>query len=467
MDKMCVDPRGHFVVSNDGATILRELDVAHPGAQMVVNMSKTQEVECRDGTTSVVVIAGKLLENTEGLLVKGIHPNTICNGYRKASQQALRLLDDLKLDEVDLRAVATTAVTGKAAEQNIEHVAELCVNAIELTKGDESRIKVISQVGGSLDDSHLFDGVILNKEFGSTANPTDLRGGVLLVNTGLTPPPMHDSMRVQLGSMDAVQQFQIAETRMLVERAQSIISLGVVSVFVRDNVHEAVIHTLAQEGIGIVTRVPTTDLQAISHLTGSPIYHMTEDANPDSLGDASVVEKEIGDIRFVTIEVDKPDVVTLVLRGATRQTVDELERAFDDAIGVSSLAYRDQMVVAGGGSAFSYISHHINTDIEDGRIRLAVEAYAESLLSIPITIAENAGHNPLDIAIKVEACELAHYAPDIESGDMVDMSLEGVIEPYRVVRQAIQSATEVAIAILRIDDIIGRRGDEEQNGQTA
>jgi len=470
MDKMCVDPRGHFVVSNDGATILRELDVAHPGAQMVVNMSKTQESECKDGTTSVVVLAGKLLENAERLLAKGIHPNAICKGYRAGAKQALDILPDLVLDDVNLESVASTAVTGKAAEHNMDRVSSLCVKAVTLTEGDESRIKVISQVGGSFDGSYLFDGVILNKEFGSTANPTELKGKILLLNTGLTPPPMHDSMRVQLGSMEAVQQFQMAETRMLVERSRAIVELGVVAVFVRDSAHEAVIHTLAQEGIGLVTRVPTTDLQAIAHLTNSPVYHMTEDALSDGLGEASIIEKEIGDIRYVTIEVDDPDVVTLVLQGATRQTVDELERAFDDAIGVTALAFRDQLVLAGGGSAYSYISNEINTSsvlIPSGRNRLAVKAFAESLLSVPITIAENAGHNPLDIAIKIEDELDKHSAPCIETGDIIDMAQTGVIEPYRVVKQSIQSATEVAIAVLRIDDIIGRRGDEEQNGQVA
>ena len=470
MDKMCVDPRGHFVVSNDGATILRELDVAHPGAQMVVNMSKTQESECKDGTTSVVVLAGKLLENAERLLAKGIHPNAICKGYRTGTKQALDILPDLVLKDVNLKAVAGTAITGKAAEHNMERVTSLCVDAVRLTEGDESRIKVISQVGGSFDDSHLFDGVILNKEFGSTANPTELSGKVLLLNTGLTPPPMNDSMRVQLGSMEAVQQFQMAETHMLIERARAIIELGVVAVFVRDSVHEAIIHTLAQEGIGVVTRVPTTDLQAIAHLTNSPVYHMTEDAVSDSLGDAKIIEKEIGDIRFVTIEVKDPDVVTLVLQGATRQTVDELERAFDDAIGVTALAYRDQTVVAGGGSVYSFISNQINTSsvlIPSGRNRLAIKAFAESLLSVPITIGENAGHNALDVLIKIEGETDKHNAPCIETGDMINMADAGVVEPYRVVKQSIQSAAEVAIAVLRIDDIIGSKGDEEQNGQVA
>jgi chaperonin GroEL (HSP60 family) len=467
MDKMCVDPQGFFLVSNDGATILRELDVAHPGAKMVVEMSKTQEAECKDGTTSVVVLAGKLLENAEGLLAKGIHPNVICKGYRAASKTCLDLLDSLsvKMEKKHLPLVAKTAITGKAAEHDIEHVAELCVEAVVRAEGDDSKIKVISQIGGALDESHLYDGVVLNKEFASTLT-TGSHGKILLLNTGLTPPPLHDSMRVQLGSMEAVQQFQVAETRMLVERARAIIELDISNVFVRDSVHEAVIHTLAQEGIGVISRVSETDLQAISKLTGSPIYHMTEDVQ-HMTHEASVSENMIGDIRFVSVEVSSASsVATLVLRGATRQTVDELERGFDDAIGVTAIAYRDKTLLPGGGAVYAYLSRYVPTDTAPTRIRLSQDAFRDSLLSIPITIAENAGHDPLDIQLLLEDSQTSSkHGIDIETGTLTDMVKKGVVEPLRVVKQSIQSATEVAIAILRIDDIIGKRGDE--TGQTS
>ena len=471
MDKMCVDPQGFFVVSNDGATILRELDVAHPGAQMVVGMSKTQETECKDGTTSVVVLAGKLLENAETLLAKGIHPNVICKGYRHASQRCLNDLEECVItisgkDSAFLGAVAKTAITGKAAEHDINHAVQLCVDSVVRAEGDDSKIKVVSQLGGSLDESHLFDGVILNKEFASTL-ALGGQGKILLLNTGLTPPPMHDSMRVQLGSMEAVQQFQMAETRMLIERAQAIIDLGVQNVFVREAVHEAVIHTLSQKGIGVITRVPETDLQSISKLTNTPIYHMTEDASLHTLGDATVKENLIGDIRFVSIEVDKvPTVSTLVLRGATRQTVDEYERAFDDAIGVTAIAYRDKKLLAGGGSVYASLARNSCDPSVDTRMGLAQNALYDSLYVIPVTIAENAGFDPLDITLALQNSDLKHHEGiDINTGDIIDMAKEGVVEPLRVVRQAIQSATEVAIAILRIDDIIGKRGEEP--GQTA
>lgn len=464
MDKMCVDTQGYFVVSNDGATILRELDVAHPGAQMVVNMSKTQEAECKDGTTSVVVLAGKLLENALSLLAKGIHPNIICKGYRNASRTCLEKLPYyvLALDEFELSSVAATAVTGKAAEHDIDNVAKLCVEAVTIADGDDSKIKVVSQIGGSLDDSHLFDGVILNKEFASTL-ALGGEGKVLLLNTGLTPPPMHDSMRVQLGSMEAVQQFQMAETRMLVERARAIVELGVSNVFVRDSVHEAVIHTLATAGIGVVTRVPQTDMEAISKLTGTPVYHMTEDVDADKLCDAIVKENIIGDTRFVSIEGQDATVATLVLRGATRQTIDELERAFDDAIGVVAIAYKDRELLPGGGSIYAALANEL-IDTSDTRLGLAESSFYESLYSIPTTIAENAGHDPLDALLSLKKATVG-FSIDIHTGHLIDMANAGIIEPARVVRQAIQSATEVAIAILRIDDIIGKRGESGQDSQ--
>lgn len=462
MDKMCVDQQGHFIVSNDGASILRELDVAHPGAQMVVNMSKTQEAECKDGTTSVVVLAGKLLDNALGLLAKGIHPNIICKGYRNASRNCLNELPlhVLELDEFELESVAKTAITGKAAEHDIDNVARLCVEAVERADGDDSKIKVVSQIGGSLDDSHLYDGVILNKQFASTL-ATGGEGKVLLLNTGLTPPPMHDSMRVQLGSMEAVQQFQMAETRMLVERARAIVELGVNTVFVRDSVHEAVIHTLAQAGIGIITRVSQTDLEAISKLSGSPIYHMTEDADPEELQGAVVKENLIGDTRFVSIQANDNTVATLVLRGATRQTIDELERAFDDAIGVVAIAYNDRELVPGGGAVYIALANKL-IETSDTRLGLAEDAFYDSLYTIPTTIAENAGHDPLDTLLRLKKATVG-LSIDIETGGLHDMAKAGVIEPARVIRQAIQSATEVAIAILRIDDIIGKRGESGQD----
>jgi len=466
MDKMAVDPQGYFIVSNDGASILRELDVQHPAAQMVIEMSKTQEQECKDGTTSVVVLGGKLLDNALGLLSKGVHPNIICKGYRAASRQCMANLGDLSFtiedDDDLLTQVAKTAITGKAAEHDIDRVAELCVEAVIRSEGDDSRVKVVSQVGGSLDESHLFDGVILNKEFASTQTLGG-KGKILLLNTGLIPPPMHDSMRVQLGSMEAVQQFQMAETRMLVERARAIIELGVTTVFVRDSVHEAVIHTLAQSGIGVVTRVPETDMQAISVLTETPIAHMTEDVDPASLNEATVSENTIGDIRFVSVCVDDaPNVATLVLRGATRQTVDELERAFDDAIGVVAVAYKDKDLLAGGGATYAYLANCglVNTGT-DTRQSLAEREFWDALYAIPITIAENAGHHPLDVRLLLSNdSQTPMTGVDIESGELCDMKDKGVVEPRRVVSQAIQSATEVAIAILRIDDIIGKRGDD-------
>ena len=483
MDKMSVDNQGHFVVTNDGATILRELDVAHPGARMVVEMSKTQEQECKDGTTSVVVLAGKLLENAERLLAKGVHPHVICKGYRQAALTAVQSLNDsreLKIeyspDEIMLK-VAQTAICGKSAElEDATTIAQMVVDAVQLVDGDDSRIKVVSQVGGTFADSKLFDGVVLNKEFASTIKPSHegQTASIVLLNTGLTPPPMHDSMRVQLGSMAEVQQFQMAEQRMLVERAKALIELGVGYVFCRDGVHEAIIHTLAQQGIGVVSRVPQSDLESISRLTGQPIYHMTEDIATDfddSKNRRSIVtEHTIGDIRYISVEIDDDNadgVSTLVLRGATRQTVDELERAFDDAIGVTALAYRDNDCLPGAGSPYIYAAKTIRGGSKKvgGRERLAVEAFAESLYCIPVTIAENAGHNALDTLLLVEEIIVPDCGIDATTGELLNATDAGVIEPKAVVRQVILSATEVANAILRIDDIIGRRG--EDTGQPA
>ena len=463
MDKMMVDGGGNVIVTNDGATILQELDISHPAAKMVVEAANTQESVCYDGTTSTVVLAGELLGNSELLFNKGLHANVICRGYRKASKWATEHLDTLKTPSKNhLQHVAQTSITGKALESSMEHVSELCVKAVENAKGEFERIRVMCQPGGALDDSSCFSGVVLHKEFMLPAMPDKPTPKALLINTGLSADKSDDNVQLSLGSAAEYQQYKRQSSRDdWVEKAQQIASLlpegG--TVFVRDSVNEVVAATLTKQGISVAHRIPESSLTALCKLLNVTVAHTPEDLN--EAVDAEVECKTIGDMKYIVVE-GAGEVTTLILRGATKQTLDETERGFEDALGVVCLAYNNGNVVPGGGASYLNAALHLRSRAAEagGREQMAIDAFADALESIPAAIAENAGHDPLDTVLtlrnehqngKVDA------GPDIETGGSCSMSDNDVWEPLELVRQAVQSASEVTISILRIDDIIGKR----------
>jgi len=465
MDKMMVDGHGNVIVTNDGATILRELDVAHPGAKMVIEMAETQEGVCFDGTTSTVVLGGQLLANSEQLFQKGLHPNVVCRGFHQASKWAVEHANTLPNGSADLNLVARTALTGKSVEHCLDKASELCVNAVIDAEGDTDRVRVICQPGGSMEESHLFPGIILHKE---TVFPMgESAQNCLLLNTGLEVEKS-DNANIQFGSAREAKQFYDDKNRnALIEISEKIKTAmpegGVI--FVRDGVHELIAKHLSDANIAVVRRLPESDIIALSRLLGAPIVHEPEDIQEGVISTCLAVRQDkIGDMSFVIVEqpIDTCPVSTLVLRGATRQTLDEFERAFEDGIGVVSLAFKDGKVVAGGGSAYISMAHDLRQRAANmgGRAQMAVEAFAEALEIIPATIAENAGHDPLDTILALRNDHHAgnnDYGPDVEEGGTTSMSDQGVFEPLSVITQAVRSASEVAISILRIDDIISKR----------
>ena len=398
MDKMMVDAGGNVIVTNDGATILQELDASHPAAKMVVEAANTQESMCYDGTTSTVVLAGELLGNSELLFNKGLHANVICRGYRQASRWTTEHLETLKVDAKDhLQNVAKTSITGKALESSIEHVSALCVDAVKKAGGEFQQYK--RQTG-------------------------------------------RDNW---------------------VEKGQQIANMlpdgGIV--FVRDTVNEVVAATLAKQNISLVHRIPESDMTALSKLLNATIAHTTEDLQEAVDCDAEC--KTIGDMKYVVVK-GKGEVTTLILRGATKQTLDETERGFEDALGVVCLAYTTLGVVPGGGSAYLNAALHLRQRAAEagGREQMAIDAFAEALESIPATIAENAGHDPLDTVLTLRNEHQqgnSDAGPDIENGGSCSMVEANVWEPLSLVKQAVQSASEVTISILRIDDIVVKRGE--------
>tara|TARA_R100000900_G_scaffold146058_1_gene133994 strand:- start:2528 stop:4024 length:1497 start_codon:yes stop_codon:yes gene_type:complete len=465
MDKMMVDGGGNVIVTNDGATILQQLDISHPAARMVVEAANTQENMCYDGTTSTVVLAGELLGNSELLFNKGLHANIICRGYRKASKWATDHLQELRYDSKDnLLHVASTSITGKALESSMHHVSQLCVDAVENAKGEYERIRVLCQPGASLDDSSCFSGVILHKEFMLPAMPLVPTGKALLLNTGLSDTKSDDNVQLSLGSAAEYQQYKRQTGRdNWVEKAQTVIDLlpegGVV--FVRDTVNEVVAATLTKHNISVVHRIPESDMNGLSKLLNATAAHSTDDLL--EAVECDVECKTIGDMKYVVVKGDG-EVTTLILRGATKQTLDETERGFEDALGVVCLAYKTGGVVPGGGSSYLNAAIKLRSRAAEagGREQMAIDAFADALESIPATIAENAGHDPLDTILTLRnehKTGQIDAGPDIENGGACSMKRADVWEPLDLVKQAIQSASEVTISILRIDDIIGKRAE--------
>ena len=463
MDKMMVDGGGNVIVTNDGATILRELDVSHPGGKMIAEVARTQESLCYDGTTSTVVLSGQLLGNSEMLFEKGLHPNVICRGYHEAAQMAVKYLaDEVAQDSQDrdrLVHVAKTAITGKTLETALDAVAELCVSAVEKA-GDAESVKVVSFPGGSLEDSYLYNGVIVNKDF-VLEGENDYQS-MLLINTGLETEKAEDNVQVQLDAK-SYQSFKGASKADLVASAKHIVDAmpkgGVV--FVRDGVSDMVCSYLKKNGIMVVRRMPESSLRALSRMSGLDIVQVPEEI--EAVATVSITRERKNDVWYLFVgSEEENEEATLVLHGATTHTLEEVERGFDDALGVVSLVMKSGQFVVGGGNAYVRMATHLREHAASvgGRAQMAIESCADALEVIPATIAENAGHDPLDtiLAMRHEILQgRVSVGPDVTEGGVRDLLADGVVEPVALVRQAVLSAGEVTNAILRIDDIVARR----------
>jgi len=474
MDKMLVDEQGHTIVTNDGVTILRELDTAHPGAKMMVGISQTQEQVCKDGTTSVVVLGGQMLALSEGLLLRGIHPQTIVRAYNRASVIALAGVGNARVNggthKGDEIAIAKTALRGKATESHLDNAASLCVDVAKAVEGNLDRVRIITQAGGSMEDSYWNAGLILSKDFadpmvGDTKAYKDAR--ILLLDGGLEGFDLSE-VQMQVSDPAQLQQIKDEEFQMLGHAAQEISNMCDV-LFVRDGVHEAVVKYLSAKCVAVVSRLQQSDMDALTRITGAPCYHRFTDVDEKQLivKDSVIKRERIGDLDYVSVIVPNATVVTMVVRGATRQTLDEYERAFDDALGVICLYMSDigDGVLAGGGASLSKASVAVRKHAQEcsglsARERMCLEAYADSLEIIPAAIANNAGMDPLDVVMELRSCPSNHglYIDSDGVGSVCDTFEKGVVEPTQLIRQIITSATEVATAILRIDDIVARKG---------
>ncbi|MBC7118033.1 MAG: thermosome subunit alpha [Methanothermobacter tenebrarum] len=479
MDKMLVDSLGDIVVTNDGVTILKEMDIEHPAAKMLVEVAKTQEDEVGDGTTTAVIIAGDLLKKAEELLDMDIHPTIIAMGYRQAAKKAQEILDSIAISASDrdtLIKVAMTAMTGKGTEKARKPLAELVVDAVKQVEEngevDKDHIKIEKKEGGSVDDSMLVQGVIIDKERVHPGMPKKVENAkIALLNCPIEVKETEVDAEIRITDPSQMQAFIEQEEKMIKDMVDKIVSTGANVLFCQKGIDDLAQHYLAKAGVLAVRRVKKSDIEKLSKATGGKIVTNIEDLSEEDLGNAGkVVEKKISGEEMIFVEECKePKAVTILVRGSTEHVVSEVERAIEDAIGVVSATVEDEKVVAGGGAPEVEIAKRLKDYSESisGREQLAVAAFAEALEVVPKTLAENAGLDSIDTLVDLRAAheESPYMGLDVFEGKVVDMKEAGVLEPHRVKRQAIQSAAEAAEMILRIDDVIaaaGEEGEEEE-----
>ena len=475
MDKMLVDSMGDVVITNDGATILKEMDIEYPAAKMIIEVAKTQEQHCFDGTTSAVVIAGELLKRSEDLIEQNVHPTVICEGFRLASDKAVELLESHSIgaDTSTLHEVAKTALTGKSAGAVKAFLADICVDAVQaVAREDDGEVvvdlddvKVEKKQGGSIKDSTLVDGIILDKERVHSGMPRSVSNAkIALINSAIEVKKTEVDAKIQITDPSMLAQFLEEEENYLRSLVDKIQAAGANVVICQKGIDDLAQHYMSKAGLFAVRRAKKSDMEALAKATSGRIVTNIDDLGADDLGHAAKVdERKIGesDMVFVTGCSDAKS-VSVLLRGGTEHVVDEIRRAFDDAIGVVSVAREDGAVLTGGGSVLASLSRDLRAYAEGigGREQMAIEAFAGALEVIPRTLAENAGLDPVNTIIEVRKAHAegkSSYGVNVFEGGVMDMRVANVLEPVRVVEQAIQSATETAVMILRIDDVISSR----------
>ena len=480
MDKMLVDGLGDIVVTNDGVTILKEMDIEHPAAKMLVEVAKTQEDEVGDGTTTAVIIAGELLKKSESLVDQDIHPTIIAMGYRQAAEKAQEILDDIAIDSVDeetLIKVAMTAMTGKGTEAAREPLAKLIVDAVQKVAEDGAvdtdNIKIEKKDGAVVEDSTLVEGVIVDKERVHPGMPSEVKDAkIALVNSPLEVKETEVDAEIRITDPAQMQAFIEQEEKMVKDMVDKVAESGANVLFAQKGIDDLAQHYLSKAGILAVRRVKKSDIEKLARATGANVVTNLEDLTADDLGEAGIVEerKVSGEEMIFVEECSVAKSVTLFVRGSTKHIVDEIVRAIEDAIGVVAATVEDDKVVAGGGAPEIAMAKKLKdyADSISGREQLAVNAFAEALEIVPKTLAENAGLDSIDSLVDLRAAHenSAVMGLDVFTGKVADMKEAGVIEPKRVKKQAIQSASEAAEMILRIDDVIASsgKGDADMGG---
>jgi thermosome len=476
MDKMLVDSLGDITITNDGATILKEIDVNHPAAKMIVEVAKTQDDMVGDGTTTAVVFAGELLKKAEELLDQKIHATIIVSGFRKAAQKSMEVLDKISVkvdldDKETLKKVSMTSMGSKAIGTVKELFAEIAIDAVkQITEkpgdrwiADIDNIQIIKKAGKSLHDTKLVRGIILDKEVVHAGMPKRVeKAKIALINASLEIEKTEVSAEIRISDPFQIKAFLDKETKMQKEMIEKIKKAGANALICQKGISDAAQFFLAKENILAVRRASTSDMDKLSKATGGKIITNLDDLKPEDLGYAKIVEeRKIGNDKMVFLEGCKdPKAVSILIRAGLERMLNEAERAMHDALSVVADVIKKNKVVAGGGAAEAEAAKELRDYAVKigGREQLAIETFAESLETIPKTLAENAGLEKIDIIVALRS---AHEKPkgqfmgvDVFTAKVANMYKKGVIEPVIVKEQAIKSATEAASMILRIDDVI-------------
>jgi thermosome len=475
MDKMLVDSIGDIVITNDGVTILEEMEIEHPAAKMMVEVAKTQNEETGDGTTTSVILAGELLKNAEELLDQEVHPTVITKGFKIAKEEALKILDKLSKpvtleDTEDLKKIAITAMSGKSVEKASPKLASLVVEAVrsvaEKKDGkivvDTDNIKRLKKHGASSEETELIRGIAIDKEVVHPGMPKAIKDAkIALLDVALEVKEPETDAQIRITSPEQMQAFLEQEQKMLKEMVEKIAATGANVVFCQKGIDDVAQHYLAKKGILACRRVKQSDMEALARATGGRIVSNLEDLTKEDLGYAKLVEeKKIGgeEVTFVTGCKD-PKAVTILVRGSTEHVVDEVDRSIEDAIGAVASAVEVGKILPGAGAPEAEVSKQLKEFAEkfSGREQLAIKAFADALEIVPRTLAENAGLDPIDILVQLRAAHeqgKSTYGINIFEGRIEDAFEYGVVEPLKVKTQAIISAAEAAEMILRIDDVI-------------
>ncbi len=474
MDKMLVAPTGEITITNDGVTILEEMQIEHPAAKMVAEVAKTQESEVGDGTTTAVMLAGKLLERAETLLDQKIHPTVITKGYALARDHAMKILSEIAvpLEQTNvsvLEQIAMTAMTGKNAESAKERLAQLLVRAVLQIKTEKGIVKEdirITKIRGETPkDSILLQGLMLEKNAVTTEMPEKITSAqILLLDTPIEIKSPDMQTKIAINAPEQLEHFLAQEEKTLEDHVQKIRRVGANVVFCQKGIDDFAAYLLAQAGIFAVKRVSRVDMEALSKATSAKIATNLSALSAQELGRAEVVERvQLNDEIYTLIRgCPKPLAVTIVLHGGTPHVLDEIERAIQDGIGDVVSAINSGKIVAGGGAVEIELSKRLKefATTKDGREQLAIQEFATALECIPFTLAENAGLDPVDVVTELKA---RHNRGEIHTGinlltNTIGSMLDAkVIEPYKVKEQAINAATDVAVMMLRIDDVIAAK----------
>jgi len=485
LDKMLVDSLGDVTITNDGATILKEIDAQHPAAKMMVEISKTIDTEVGDGTASSVVFAGALLEKAEKLLEKDVHSTVIIDGYEAASAKALELLGELAKvikpdDRESLIKIAKTSMQSKLVSEDSVSLSKLVVDAIlkiveidgDKHSVDLDNLKVEKKAGGSIDDTSLINGIVLDKEIVHSGMPTKAENAkIALVNAALEVEKTEMSAEIRISDPTQMQQFLEEENKMLKSMVDKIHNIGANVLICQKGIDDISQHYLSKHGIMAVRRVKESDMTKLAKATGGRISTNLDDISASDLGSAEIVQqKKVESDKWVFIEgCENPRSVTVLIRGGSQRVVDEVDRSIHDALMVVKDVVEKPSIVAGGGSPEAYLAAELNewSSSSEGREQLAIKQYAEAFESIPLTIAENAGMDPIDTIITLRANQsngkqtVGINAKKSKIGDMLSLD---IVEPLVVKEQIIKSATEAACMSLRIDDVIAVSGSPGAGG---